>query len=58
MLGYKEHDCSNDMLNVLVSVYYVDGTNDSKTVKEKDWSYIKPDKIEALVHDYICKSKK
>ena len=58
-LDYQEHDCIERKLCLLqVEHKYSDGTTDSMTFPVKKWSYIRPDTIESVIHNYLCKKGK
>jgi len=58
-IGYEEHDCAEMKKNVLqIDHRYSDGTTVSTTNPVKEWSYITPDTIESVIHNYLCKKGK
>jgi len=59
MLGYDEHDCVERKLCYLQMEHkYSDGTTESTLFPVKEWRYVRPDTIESVMHNYLCKSKK
>lgn len=59
-LDYEEHDCV-EMKASLLEIYhkYSDGTTASVTAKEKEFlRYIRPDTIESVIFNYLCKKGK
>ena len=51
-----ESNCTTDQRRILqLTVYMVDGTNDTTTVKDQLWHYVIPDTVAADLHNYVCK---
>ena len=58
-LDYEEHDCVERKTCFLqIEHKYSDGTTKSETSPEKEWRYVRPDTIESVVHNYLCKKGK
>lgn len=59
VMNYEEHNCAELKKNVLQNTNrYLDGTSDTATYPEKEWTYIRPDTVESAVHNYLCKKGK
>src|SRR3972149_10765431 len=58
-LDYEEHDFVESKTCFLqIEHKYSDGTTKSETSPEKEWRYVRPDTIESVVHNYLCKQGK
>ena len=52
----REDNCaSGEWRQLHLTVYYVDGTNESLTPKDKPWEYVTPDTVGGDSHEYVCK---